>query len=188
MERLEKLLADTLSFTKPSRSDLAPVSAGELYTDIRALVREDFRSRGVDYHEDIEPDLPDLCVDASQIKQVVINVIQNALQAMPSGGDMWVTVKRLYPDPGSPEAQGTAPDTIWVEMEVRDSGEGISPEHLEQIYSPFYSTKTYGTGLGLAITRKIIEDHSGHIDITSSPDEGTTVRIRLPSQHVPVEG
>jgi PAS domain S-box-containing protein len=188
VERLEKLLADTLSFTKPSRPDLAPVSPGKLHADICALVREDFRARGVDYHEDIEPDLPDLYVDASQVKQVVINIIQNALQAMPSGGDLWVTVKRLYPDPGSPEAQNTGPDTVWVEMEVRDSGEGISPEHLEQIYSPFYSTKTYGTGLGLAITRKIIEDHSGHIHITSSPDEGTTVRIRLPSQHVPVEG
>jgi len=66
-------------------------------------------------------------------------------------------------------------------VEIEDSGEGISPDHLEHLFSPFFTTKTYGTGLGLAVCRRIVEDHGGQIDAHSRVGEGTTMRIRLPA-------
>jgi signal transduction histidine kinase len=104
-------------------------------------------------------------IDAGQIKQVLLNLIQNALQAMPDGGALKVSTHRM---------NGA------VEVVVEDTGVGISPEDLNHIFSPFFTTKTSGTGLGLAISRKIISDHAGDIAVTSQPGVGTTVTVRLP--------
>ncbi len=175
-ERLEKLLEDTLSFTRPSKPLFAPTDLNQLFQDIRTLIETDLQAKKVAYHERLSPGLPALNMDPAQIKQVLINLIQNALQAMLSGGDLTVITRCCQPRPEET-------DRGWVEIEIRDTGEGIPAENLEQIFSPFFTTKTYGTGLGLAICKKIVEDHAGVLAIESQPGRGTAVRIHLPSQH-----
>ena len=193
-ERLEKLLADTLSFTRPSRPEFAYTDLHRLIGDVRTLVEADLQGHNITYHENVSPDLPALDADAAQIKQVLINILQNAVQAMPDGGQLTLNAFSAPP----PEAVGDddagrpdflpAPEAEWVLLEVADTGEGIPAETQEQIFSPFFSTKTYGTGLGLAICKKIVDDHAGVLVIQGAPDQGTSVRIYLPSQISHQEG
>ena len=185
VERLEKLLAETLSFTRPNRPHFASTDLHHILRDVRTLLDEEMREKNIVFEEQFCPDLPHLNLESAQIKQVFINILQNALQAMPSGGNLTVTTRCLTKvRPPSRERTETAdvPDANaeWVEIEVRDTGEGIPAEHIDQLFSPFFTTKTYGTGLGLAISRKIVDDHKGHLTIQSQPGQATTVYIQLP--------
>ncbi len=107
-------------------------------------------------------------MDAAQIKQVLVNLIKNAMQAMTRGG----ALTRARP--------GAGEDTVWVS--VSDTGCGIPPEQINHIFEPFYTTKKKGTGLGLMIVQRIVRQHGGHIELESHVGQGTTFRIRLPSQ------
>lgn len=168
--RLETLLRDTLSFTRPTKPSPSPTDLGAMVVEIRALLEEDLRMFGIDYVEEISPDLPTVELDAGQMKQVLINLTQNAIQAMPTGGTLAVRVNRT-------EEDGVG----HVILTVEDTGEGIKPDDLESVFSPFFTTKTYGTGLGLVISKQIIEDHGGQIAADSVFGQGTTIRIDLPS-------
>ena len=170
VERLERLLTGTLSLARSSGAEIVPADLNEIYQAARAIVGSALDER-IAMREELAADLPPIEVDVSQIKQVLINVMQNALQAMPSGGELRVAT-RAYHDPEKPDWTGS-----WVEIEVGDTGEGIPPEDLDKVFSPFFTTKAYGTGLGLAICAKIIDDHGGRIAIDSGAETGTTVRI-----------
>jgi two-component system NtrC family sensor kinase len=115
-------------------------------------------------------DLEPFCFDEFRIKQVLINLIRNAAQAMPEPGEIHVTTQAC---PDSPD---------WAIIEVTDTGEGIAPENLEKIWEPFYSTKgPTGTGLGLDISRRIVERHGGQMLCNSTVGKGTTMTVRLPT-------
>jgi signal transduction histidine kinase len=116
---------------------------------------------------------------------VLLNLLQNALQATPPGGRLRLATRQIEP-PSAPKPN--APPELWFEVEVADTGVGIAQEELDEIFSPFYTTKTYGTGLGLAISQKIIQDHGGRLDVSSTPGEGTSFRIQLPQQIPDAEG
>ena len=120
---------------------------------------------GVRIDRKFADDLPEIMVDGDQIRQVAINLILNAGAAMEDGGILTVSTHREDDD---------------VVMSFADSGSGIDEADLERIFEPFYTTKDRGTGLGLAITRQIIEQHHGSIQMTSRPNQGTTVTIHLP--------
>ena len=185
VERLEKLLAETLSFTRPSRPHFVPTDLHQILQDVRTLIGEEMQEKHIVYQEHLCPDLPHPNLESTQIKQVLINILQNALQALPSGGNLTVTTRCLT-KPGQPSDERTeatdVPDVNagWVEIEIQDTGEGIPTEHIEKLFSPFFTTKTYGTGLGLAISQKIVDDHKGRLTIQSQPGQGTTVCIQLP--------
>ena len=102
--------------------------------------------------------------DSEKLRQVVINLLVNALDAMPESGTLSVKVR------GAPSA---------VSIEIGDTGPGIDPSILPEIFDPFFTTKEAGTGLGLSIVRKIVDQHGGHIDIDSAPGHGTRVRVEL---------
>jgi len=108
-------------------------------------------------------------VDISQIQQVLFNIIRNACEAMPKGGELRVSTTRLAGDNGR------------VRVEVEDTGRGIPKEHLQRIFDPFFSMQREGTGLGLAISRKIVENHGGRIEVKSKPGKGTRFAIVLPA-------
>ena len=110
-------------------------------------------------------------IDPNQIEEVVVNVIVNAIDAMPTGGRLTIRTDRVDGE-----------DTRWVEIEVSDTGCGIEPENLEHIFDPFFTTKPAGTGtgLGLAVAYGIVTDHGGQINVSSVLDHGTTVAVRLP--------
>jgi PAS domain S-box-containing protein len=108
--------------------------------------------------------------DGEKIRQVVINLCRNALQAMPTGGRLSLLTRR---------------EPSFLEIDVVDTGSGIDPDNLSRIFDPFFTTKENGTGLGLAIVRKIVEFHGGSIEASSEPGQGTRFRIRLPQQMEP---
>jgi signal transduction histidine kinase len=114
-----------------------------------------------------DPSLPEVEHDSDQIHQVLLNLLLNALQAIDANGKISVTVKPL----------GTN-----AVVEVADNGRGILPDHLPNIFRPFYTTKGDGTGLGLSLARRIVEDHHGRIDVTSAVGQGTTFAVVLPLQ------
>jgi two-component system sensor histidine kinase HydH len=148
---------------------LAPHSLRESIESAIRFARFDQEVR--DYH--LVPDCTDIepfCFDEFRIKQVLINLIRNAAQAMPKAGEIRVSTKAC---PDSPD---------WAIIEVTDTGEGIAPEFLEKIWEPFYSTKgPTGTGLGLDICRRIVERHGGEMLCSSTVGKGTTMTVRLPT-------
>jgi signal transduction histidine kinase len=136
---------------------------------------------------------PDTLVlaDADQFRQVVWNLCLNAIQAMPGGGTLTVTIRSATPDSrviaASPRPSGQPPVPIsgdppsdeWVEIAFQDTGKGITPEELQRVFDPFFTTRPSGTGLGLAIARKILDSMGGYIGVESAIGSGTTFRIWL---------
>ncbi len=137
---------------------------------------------GVTLARVVEPDLPPLYLDRAVIGRVLVNLVENALQAMPHGGRLEVGAS-LRPHPPGRRAGGA--EGRSVRLVVRDTGTGIEPDILARIYEPYFSTKSGGTGLGLAIARNAVEEHGGTIEIESRPGAGTTVTVDLP---VPAAG
>jgi signal transduction histidine kinase len=129
------------------------------------LLRPELENRGLTVKEKLARRLPLLPLDAGQMKQVLVNLIKNAMQAMTRGGALTVQT-------------GVAGDCAWVS--VGDTGGGIPQDRINHIFEPFYTTKKKGTGLGLMIVQRIVRQHGGHIELESHVGEGTTFRIRLP--------
>ena len=127
----------------------------------------------------IDPDLPLVDIDASQVHQVLNNLVINAEQAMPSGGELWI---RVFADCFIPEGGRSSRDGVSVE--IRDSGCGIPREHLRHVLEPYFTTKETGNGLGLTSVYWIMKRHSGVLDIKSELGSGTTIRITFPVSEV----
>jgi signal transduction histidine kinase len=129
-------------------------------------------SISVEYH--LSEDLPEIYGDSVALRKALLNVILNAIQAMPNGGLLEVGCRRVYENAAS-ESPGE-----YIEVLIADTGAGIPKEDIERIFHPFFTTKDQGTGLGLAISRKIVEGHGGTIRVQSHVGKGTTIYIRLP--------
>jgi signal transduction histidine kinase len=165
VDRLNALTQEYLRFArlpqpKLERQDLRPILVSLL-----DFMREDARSRGVAVVAELADPLPPLPVDEGQLRQALLNLCRNALEAMSGGGTLTVRA-------------AVAGDRL--EIAVRDTGSGIAPEHLARVFEPFFSTKEHGTGLGLALTQHIVAAHGGTIAIDSTPGHGTEFRVRLP--------
>ena len=113
--------------------------------------------------------MPVIQCDTTQVTQALINIVLNALQAMPDGGICRISV-----------GKDVQPDESWIEVSVQDSGYGIQSKDYSRLFDPFFTTKPNGSGLGLAIAHQILTNHGGRIDIVSNRDSGTTVSLRLP--------
>ena len=129
------------------------------------LIGPEARSRGIRVSKEWSKDLPLIWADGTQIKQVFLNLLLNALQAMSQGGTLTV---RIAVSGGS------------LLSVITDEGEGIPPEVRAKLFEPFFSTKQGGTGLGLSISQRIIEGHNGRLRLSSQPGAGTSVIVRLP--------
>src|SRR5690606_27641321 len=114
-------------------------------------------------------DLPVVPIDSARLSQVVLNLVQNALQAMESGGELWIQTRRRHGRAGP-----------VIEIVVRDTGPGIAEDDHEKLFVPFYTTKSTGTGLGLAISQRIVQAHGGEIEVLSPSGQGATFIVRLP--------
>jgi signal transduction histidine kinase len=120
---------------------------------------------------DIDQDIPSLWCHDGQLKQVILNLVVNAVQAMPNGGLLTISLQK--------ELLQTL-EVPSVRLTVRDSGVGIDPDHRSRVFDPFFTTKDEGTGLGLAIVYSIVDAHQGRIDVHSTIGQGTTFTIILP--------
>lgn len=165
-QRLEKMVADMLDFSRPLSLSRSEEDVARLIEECLAVVREAARSKGVDLRFDAGGDIPPVSLDAARIKQVIINLVMNAVQATPEGDEVRILGRR--------KEEGLV-------IEVCDKGCGIPPEKMEEVFTPFFTTKRDGTGLGLPIARKIVEAHQGKIEVLSNPEKGLTFRITLPT-------
>jgi len=164
IQRLDALVGDFLLFSRTNRMHFRSTSLDALLDEIVRLLRPEGRASGVTLRRHrAEDELPRLPMDAEKIKQVFINLIRNAIEAMPDGGHVLVE---------SHAADG------WAEVLVSDDGPGL-PQGLD-VFQLFVSTKQGGTGLGLSIAQQIVLDHAGEISAESAPGEGALFRVRLP--------
>lgn len=165
VERLNRSIGELLDYAKPGQLNRQPASIGEILMKTLSLVQMDAEAYGITVELSQQQDLPEIMVDSDKLKQVFLNLLLNAVQAMPEGGTLGV---RLAKNEGG------------LVIVIRDSGVGILPENLPRVFDPYYTTKNDGTGLGLAMSAKIVEEHGGRIKIASNPGEFTEVRVTLP--------
>ena len=181
--RLNSTLSNLLDFSRLREPEIAAADVGELIQPMLALVRPDAQKQRVRIVEDFSRELPPIHVDGQQVQQAVLNLLLNAIQAMPEGGTLTVGAGRVEtPSPTGSKpvtGHGGTPPCQAVRLTVRDTGVGIPVEHLDRIFSPFFTTKHRGTGLGLSITRMIIEKHGGKLSVRSEPGKGTEFTIEL---------
>lgn len=169
-DRIEKLLENMLSFARPARPVLRLCDMNELVD--RTIQLLDFQARRTNVRVAFEKDssLPAVYTDPNQMAQVLQNLGMNALQAMERSGEL--TFRTFLTE----DRRGGA----RVAIEVRDTGSGIRPDHLDKVFDPFFTTKDDGTGLGLSISYQIVNEHQGMLEVASRPGEGTTFTITLP--------
>ncbi len=165
IERLEGLVNELLNFASLPDPRLAQGDLAVVLRDTLFLASKQFQKQQVRLHEDIPVALPHPRMDSDRLKQALLNLLNNALGAMPDGGELWVAAKRT---------------SDGCMLTIRDTGKGIPADRLTLIFEPFYTTKGTGTGLGLSITHTIIASHGGRIEVQSREGEGTEFRIYLP--------
>ncbi len=167
VERMNRTISELLSFARPAALDLQPIDLQELLSDSLQLVSADTASEHIRTSLHCDHDLPTVFADRDRLSQVFINILLNGVQAMEQGGTLEIIVRKS----GSGKQ---------IELQFRDSGKGIKPEHLSQVFFPYFTTKNGGTGIGLAISQKIIVDHGGTVRVESEQGRGTTVFVELP--------
>jgi signal transduction histidine kinase len=188
IKRADAIILGLLDFSVPHALDLHPESLNAVVEQSMALVRGELELANppVKLVKELADGLPQIFLDRNKTKQVFVNILTNAIHAMPEGGFLTVRTlaRRLDPselahDAGLRLADRFRADETVVITEVLDTGTGISEEKLAKIFDPFYTTKPTGkgTGLGLTVTKKIIELHGGSIDIRNRPGGGVIVRI-----------
>lgn len=168
LERLAGVVRRMLDFYRPARAERVPVNVRELMEDVLLLSGKRLQHARVHVQTRWAEDIPYISGVADQLKQVFLNMILNATEAMPQGGTLDIRGQTVR-DGGD-----------WVVLSIADSGAGVSPQDLERIFEPFFTTKPDGTGLGLAVSHSIITQHGGRIIVDSAPGHGTTFTIWLP--------
>lgn len=177
-KRCRDIVAGLLDFSRQTPSAPRWTDLNEIVHVASGMVRHHFALQKTRLLLDLQQDLPPVNIDSSQMEQVLVNLLVNAADAMPKhGGSVTVTTA-----PGAPLATVDG-EVSSVQLDVSDTGLGISREDLDKIFDPFFTTKgTEGTGLGLAIVWGIVEEHGGDIRVSSAPGEGTRFTIRLPAK------
>jgi len=171
VDRLDRRITHLLSFSRPAPFHPVSESIPRLIEELLPAVAQPIREQGVALEMDIAAALPQVRVDPMQLEQAILEIVSNALDAMPSGGRLRI---------GAFATDGTAPGGVVVE--VSDTGGGIPEQVLPSVCEPFFTTRQEGTGLGLAIAKRYVEQNGGRLEIATRPGDGTTVRLRLPSE------
>jgi signal transduction histidine kinase len=169
IRQINHILTDLLQTARPHPPEVRPSDLNRTVEHAVVLACQQVLSRPIEIEFQNNPTLPNVEHDSEQIHQVVLNLLLNAIQAIEGAGQIRVEISLLKGD---------------AAITVADTGRGIAPEHLPNIFSPFYTTKANGTGLGLSLARRIAEEHHGRIEVTSEVGRGTTFLLVLPLQQV----
>jgi signal transduction histidine kinase len=170
VDRLDRRVTHLLTFSRPAPFHPTPEQPAALVQAVLPIFAERLRGQHVRLTVDLPSELPELRVDPMKLEQVLVELIGNALDAMPGGGELRITA-----------ATGTGTDdTPGLHLVLADTGPGIPAETLRQVGQPFFTTRQEGTGLGVATARRFVEQHGGRLEIESQVGVGTTVRIWLP--------
>jgi signal transduction histidine kinase len=161
IDRLNSLVDDFLQFARQRVLTIQKIDVNEIFQEFSAQISDPrimIQS---------EPNISPIKADRNALKQVLFNLINNATDAIDSGGKVEITVRRQNPK------------SSWMEILISDDGKGISSDELKQVFKPFFSTKASGSGLGLAISKQLIEQMGGQISLKSTPAKGTKVILTL---------
>jgi two-component system, NtrC family, sensor kinase len=169
--RIARIITRMRDFYRPTRAELEPTTINDVLMATLDLVQTHLRHGQVAVATDLADDLPQMTAHTDQMRQVFLNLMLNACDAMPNGGTLRITSH------ARPASTDQPADII---VQIADTGVGIAPEHHAHLFEPFYTTKAQGTGLGLAISAHIITQHSGQIEVASEVGVGTTFTVRLP--------
>ena len=164
--RLDAMLTSVLNFARPAAPGGSDADATALMHDAAELMRIGYAGQGFTFSVQAEPGLPRAACDPDRLKQCLVNLLKNAMEAMPGGGEIALRALRM---------------DDMVALEVRDQGRGMTPRELDQAFSPFHSSKAGGYGLGLAMIRKIMDEAGGDVRIASTQGLGTTVTLLVPA-------
>ncbi|XXF80330.1 ATP-binding protein [Myxococcaceae bacterium GXIMD 01537] len=165
VDRLAEVTEQYLRMARPPNPTLVPENITEVLDGVLAFSREEMERARVEMARDFAPDTPSVLADEGQLRQVFLNLLRNAREAMPGGGRLTVSTREAGRE---------------VEIRIGDTGQGMADAVRERIFEPFFSTKEGGTGLGLSVSQQILQAHGGSLSCTSSPGEGTTFVLRLP--------
>jgi len=166
IRRLDRVVQGFLKFMRPQELVLKPVDLNAMLQSVCALLEAESQSHGVRFVLELDAALPAVSADEELLRQAFINILQNAVQAMPSGGAV-----RLR----------TRPEKLdWVRVTVTDQGVGIVPEDVDKIFKLYYTSKPGGSGIGLSVVYRIVQLHDGTVEAKSEPGRGTAVIVRLP--------
>lgn len=162
--RLESILKEILGFVKEMRLSKEITTVNDLIEDVLSVMRSDLEDRGITVFTDFASPVS-VYIDPHRVKEALMNIISNAMQSLTGAGSIYIStyVKKDY-----------------SVMEISDTGKGITADDLPNIFNPFFTTKPSGTGLGLAITHRIIQEHNGSIEVTSTVDKGSTFKVFIP--------
>jgi two-component system sensor histidine kinase HydH len=167
IRRLEEFLAEVGSFAKLSEPRKCPIDLNSLIREMCLKLEPILQENRIMLSMNLDPDLPRVQFDPLLLRQVLLNIAKNGIEAMPAGGTLTFTSGR---------------DNDRVLVRIGDNGEGIPPDIMDKIFQPFYSTKPKGSGLGLAISQTIVKVHQGDIRVESEPHRGTGVTVFLPAE------
>jgi signal transduction histidine kinase len=168
VERITKVMNQLLAFARRKSPERVPLALHEVLEHSLEMFEQRFGHSRIDVTLDTDDSCPNILADPDQLSQVLINLIMNAIHAMPEGGNLRI---------------GITSDGDRVKLTVADSGHGIPPDALKKVFEPFFTTKEFGkgTGLGLTVVKGILEEHGGSIDVESEEGKGTTFTIVLPA-------
>ena len=173
VDRICGLITDLLSFARPSKPNVAPENVNDVVDNIARILETQAKEKGVEISRQFGADLPKAWIDREQMKQVFMNLILNAIQAMTGAGKITLLSRAV-------ERSGVQPAGEFVQVEVRDDGIGIPEENLHHIFDPFFTSKDEGSGLGLAVSHQIVQEHGGFVTVESTVGKGTSFFIHVP--------
>jgi len=166
IHRINEIVDQFLRFAKPAPPLLEKGDVISIFEETLQLLRPQIEKQRIIVQKEFQPLLP-ILMDREQMKQVILNLLLNAVQAMPKGG--YLALKGHIPE-----------DDRWIKLSIQDSGVGIPGEDMNKLFDPFFSTKEGGIGLGLSIAHRIIDQHHGKIEVESAPGKGTLFTLWLP--------
>jgi PAS domain S-box-containing protein len=166
VRKIERIISEILEFSKPKPAHLVETSVNDVVQSVHEFIRVQLRKHGVQVHLDLDESPPFVLMDPAQVSQVLINLVINAMQAMPDGGVLTITTRQDRKNKR-------------VELFVVDTGVGIPQENIDKVFDPFFTNKPEGTGLGLSIARQLLEKNQATMQVESTVGEGTTFSLRF---------
>jgi PAS domain S-box-containing protein len=187
VKRMDGIVNDVLEYSRPDQVNRTPADMNRVLEETAVFLNEKIENAGLTLEKNLDPQLPEVGADIPKIRQVILNLILNAVQATPTGGRLILKTRLI--EGLLPEREGNKDGSLFerlflqqkmVAVSVGDTGCGVPKENISKLFHPFFTTKITGTGLGLSICHKIIAAHGGNLDVESEPGKGSTFTFYLP--------